>query len=196
MNTIEFSIIIPIFHSGLFLRKAIVSTRQIDFPPDCFEVLVVGTKDSEESRRTVETEAATAEFHLRYIECASPRRSSQLNAACAVARGRVLVFADDDCIFISDWLDEIRKVLQCEPNIGAIGGSDELEHNGSAFSCSGLDFEFPLSHWPSSSGRRTQYCQILPEVVQYGCSSLRCLRRCSGKQRRNPSGVRRSFACP
>ncbi|KPJ65840.1 MAG: hypothetical protein AMJ43_09840 [Coxiella sp. DG_40] len=161
MEKIEFSIIIPVIHGGCFLRKALVSMRQIDFPAHRFEVLVAGTRDSEESRMMVETEATTAEFHLRYIECASPRRSSQLNAACAIARGRVLVFADDDCVFVSDWLNEIHEALQREPNVGAIGGPDELEHNGSAFA---LALDWTLSS-PLVTGHLRRSAK--PSIVKY-----------------------------
>jgi glycosyltransferase involved in cell wall biosynthesis len=161
MNKIEFSVIIPVFHGGFFLHKSLVSMRQVNYPLHCFEVLVAGTRDNDQSRKMVEDEAATAEFYLRYIECANPRRSSQLNAACAVARGRVLVFADDDCIFLPDWLNEIHQALQREPNIGAIGGTDQLEHNGSAFA---LALDWILSS-PLVTGHLRQSTK--PGIVKY-----------------------------
>jgi cellulose synthase/poly-beta-1,6-N-acetylglucosamine synthase-like glycosyltransferase len=106
---------------------------QINFPSDKFEVLVIGSDDDDESREIVENEACTVEYDLKYIGSNSSIRSRRLNAACAMAHGSVLVFSDDDCIFLSDWLKKLNEVLQRESNIGIVGGKDELQHNGSAF---------------------------------------------------------------
>lgn len=129
----EFSIILPVCHGGSFLRSALRALWRLDFPPALFEVLVAGADEDNESREIVEDEAATAKYNVRYIECIDSNRSRKLNAACAVARGRVLAFADDDCIFLPDWLQKLSEVLEREPEVGVVGGKDELESNGSAF---------------------------------------------------------------
>ncbi|MHC4131858.1 MAG: glycosyltransferase family 2 protein [Planctomycetota bacterium] len=131
---IEFSIIIPIFHGGSFLNKALESIRQIDFSPDSFEVLVSGSADSISSRKIVESHAVSANFAIRYVNSDCRRRSFQLNAACAAAKGRILVFADDDCFFFSDWLNKFIKLFRAKPEIGIIGGDDEIVNNASGLS--------------------------------------------------------------
>jgi cellulose synthase/poly-beta-1,6-N-acetylglucosamine synthase-like glycosyltransferase len=129
----EFSIILPQCHNVSFLRVSLKSLCQINFPSDKFEVLVIGGDDDDESREIVENEACTVEYDLKYIGSNSSKRSRRLNAACAIVRGSVLVFSDDDCIFLPNWLKKLNEVLQLESNIGIVGGKDELQHNGSAF---------------------------------------------------------------
>jgi cellulose synthase/poly-beta-1,6-N-acetylglucosamine synthase-like glycosyltransferase len=138
-------------HGGRFLREALVSTNQIDFPADCFEVLVVGADDDDEARHIVEAESRSAKFDLRYVGCSASSRSARLNAACAVAQGTVLVFADDDCRFLPDWIQKLRKVLQQEPNVGIVGGVDELDHEGSAFD---LALDWVLNSFLGTGGLR------------------------------------------
>src|SRR3990172_862975 len=90
--TLTFSIIIPLCHRGQLLREALASLGRLDFPPEEIEVLISGPVDDDDSRRTVETEAASARFPIRYVSSDSPSRPTALNAACAVARGEYLVF--------------------------------------------------------------------------------------------------------
>jgi len=129
---LKFSVIIPVCHGGTFLKTVLSSLRQVAFPPERFEVIMTGA-DDELSSRIVQEESAGAPFAVSYIDCPEPQRSRQLNEACRMARGRILVFADDDCLIHKDWLEKIGAVFKREKNIGIIGGRDELEHNGSAF---------------------------------------------------------------
>lgn len=101
----EFSVIVPVVHGGRFLEETLGSLRALDYPADEFEVLPA--------------------------EGAS--RGAALNAACRRARGRVLVFTDDDCIVPRDWLRVLRAALARDRNVGVIGGRDELAPAGSAF---------------------------------------------------------------
>src|SRR3989337_59626 len=104
IEEIKFSLILPVGHGGSFLRNALKSLHQMDFPQDQFEVLVVGTDGDEESYKNVKDESDMAGFNILYISCSNSNNSVKLNTACARARGLLLVFADDDCIFFQDWL--------------------------------------------------------------------------------------------
>jgi len=131
--TLTFSIIIPLCHRGQLLRKALASLGRLDFPPEEMEVLISGPVDDDDSRRTVETEAASARFPIRYVSSYSPSRPAALNAACTVARGKYLVFLDDDCFAAQDWLTRLMETLENEPNVGVVGGVDELIGGSSSF---------------------------------------------------------------
>ena len=132
-DELEFSVILPVCHGGGFLRKSLASLRGLDFPPDRFEVLVVGADGDSESYDAAAGEAASAALAISYIACGSTNRSARLNAACAAARGRFLAFADDDCVFLPEWLRRLSAVLHTTGDIGIAGGCDEIVHGGSAF---------------------------------------------------------------
>jgi glycosyltransferase involved in cell wall biosynthesis len=152
IKKLEFSIILPLCHNISFLRSALKSLRQMNFPSNLFEVLVVGGDDDDESRKIVENEVGTVRYDLKYINSNDTNRSRRLNAACAMARGNVLVFSDDDCIFLPDWLQRIKEVIQREQNLGIIGGKDELEHDVSAFS---IALDYVLNSFLGTGGMRS-----------------------------------------
>jgi GT2 family glycosyltransferase len=130
---LEFSVILPVCHGGIFLRKALASLRGLDFPPARFEVLVAGADDDGESYNAVADESVSVAYALSYIPCGSANRSARLNTACAAARGRFLAFADDDCIFLPDWLRRLSAVSYNSGDVGIVGGRDEMVGEGSAF---------------------------------------------------------------
>lgn len=131
---LECSVILPVCHGGALLKNALASLRKIVFSSDRFEVLVAGSSDDSESKDTVATEASKSSFAMVYVVCDGENRAAKLNAACYRARGRFLVFADDDCIFHEDWLKNLCDVLNREANVGIVGGVDEpAAHNASAF---------------------------------------------------------------
>lgn len=121
---IDFSIILPVCHGGELLRAALESIRQLEYPPERFEVVVAGREDVPSTPEPV---------LMRAIQVHTANRAAALNAACAAAQGAWLVFADDDCLVRPDWLKTLALVIAREPGAGIIGGVDELETNGSAF---------------------------------------------------------------
>jgi len=148
---LKYSIIIPVCHGGDFIKNALASLRQVDFSPEHFEVLVSGSNDDKESRATANSESERSAFHIEYISSPEPTRSKLLNAAYAVARGQVLVFADDDCIFRKDWLKKLSTAIERDPDTGIIGGRDTLERNESAF---GLALDNVLTSFIGTGGLR------------------------------------------
>ena len=100
---------------------------------------MAGTNHDKEAKNIVQAERARSKFDMFYVGCPDSNRSKKLNAACRLAHGRVLVFADDDCIFFPDWLQKIHNAFEQEPDAGVVGGLDELMKSGSAFDL-GLDY--------------------------------------------------------
>lgn len=119
---IKFSVILPICHGGNFLKNALTSLGKLEFPRERFEVLFAGPANDEQLRHMVESESTNMD--LKYIGVVKSNRSAQLNAAISQARGRILVFADDDCTFPPAWLHKAGNVIERETNIGVVGGPD------------------------------------------------------------------------
>lgn len=130
---LDFSVILPVCHGGRFLCEALASVRKIDYPSDRFEVLVAGKLSDEETKTIVEQEARVVRYAVVYTGCTDAKRAVLLNTACSKASGSVLAFADDDCVFISDWLQKMRDVLLKGQDIGAVGGREASKQVGSSF---------------------------------------------------------------
>lgn len=131
--TPEVSIVLPVCHGGRFLSDALTSLRSIQFRKDQFEVVVSGDEHDYESRAILESESALVDYNMKFVEARRPIRSAKLNAAFAQTKGRILAFADDDCIFCPDWLEKITVILDQDESVGAVGGRDVLETRGTPF---------------------------------------------------------------
>jgi GT2 family glycosyltransferase len=152
MRELEFTVILPVCHGGVSLVKALNSLSQVEYTADSFEVIVAGTHDDTESKNTVGAESARSMLDIKYIGCSDRKRVRALNAACSTARGRILVFADDDCIFRKEWLQKFSEVFSREDNIGIVGGQDELERKNSAFD---LALDITLNSFFGTGGLRS-----------------------------------------
>jgi GT2 family glycosyltransferase len=149
---IKFSVILPICHGGNFLQNALKSLGKLEFPRERFEVLFAGPDNDEQLRHMVESESTNID--LKYIGVVQPNRSAQLNAAISRARGNILVFADDDCTFLPDWLHRLGDVFERENNIGVVGGLDRAGKNEPPFN---IALDYVLNSFAGTGGlRRSQ----------------------------------------
>jgi glycosyltransferase involved in cell wall biosynthesis len=133
LNDPQFSVILPVCHGGRFLKAALDSLVEMDFPAEAFEVIIAADADDGEARNLCAAAAARGRAPLRFVPVGSANRSALLNAAWAEARGQWIVFSDDDCVFPSDWLRGYQNAVRRAPEAGMIGGVDELRKGGSAF---------------------------------------------------------------
>jgi len=126
MHIYDISLVIPVCHGGPYLRASLDSILALEYPADRMELLVTGIATDEDTRQAMTQTAAAAPFAVRYIPCSQSNRAARLNLACAKAGGCLLAFTDDDCILPPDWLRAIEAAISAEPNIGAVGGRDDV----------------------------------------------------------------------
>ena len=110
-DVVEFSVILPVCHGGRFLEAALASLLRMDYPPECVEV-IAAVADSERDSAAVAQAAERATLPVHCVGVPAGRRAVRLNAACAAARGQVLVFGDDDGLFPSDWLRRLHHATR------------------------------------------------------------------------------------
>ncbi len=146
-----FSIVMPVCHGGQLLTEALRSLRGLNFPSAQMEVLVCGPGEDDDSRLAVASEAAAVAFPMRYVPSGSAGRAEALNAACALAGGTYLAFLDDDVFPDADWLIRLQEALEHEPNVGIVGGVDELIEGLASFD---LAFDFILGSFLATGGCR------------------------------------------
>jgi GT2 family glycosyltransferase len=125
------SVVVPVAHGGTLLAKALTSLARLDTAPEEVEVLVAGSIAEPEARDTVERLARDG--RCRQVDDSDDALSVRLNRAAAAARGRVLVFLDDDCTAPPDWLSVLGEILAERPDAGIVGGRDELAGTDRAF---------------------------------------------------------------
>lgn len=147
MNRSPYSVILPVCHGGNFLAEALESLKAVTSPEAGFEVIVAGEK---EKMKNIDESDFTAPG-WRIVECGG-NRSEMLNAACAVARGDVWVFSDDDCIYPPDWLVQVEKSIQENRDASILGGADMLAPGASGFD---VALDVALKSWIGTGGTRS-----------------------------------------
>ena len=102
-----FSIIIPAYNRPELLATCLESLARLDYPHDRFEVVVV-----DDGSKTP-LELVVAPFHnqlnLTLLKQSNAGPAKARNTGAALARGKFLVFTDDDCEPASDWLTTLAS---------------------------------------------------------------------------------------
>ncbi|MBW4645951.1 MAG: glycosyltransferase [Goleter apudmare HA4340-LM2] len=114
-----FSIIIPTYNRPQRLATCLASLTRLDYPRDRFEVIVV----DDGSETPMESVVANFEKQLNFtlIRQSNSGPATARNTGAAKARGKYLVFTDDDCEVTSNWLTTLEKRFTTAPDC-LIGG--------------------------------------------------------------------------
>jgi GT2 family glycosyltransferase len=119
------SIIVPTYRRADGLRSLLTSLRpQVIKAPDC-SVVVVNDGSHDDSYESVVSEFADIVDYLPLAENQGP--AAARNAGAERAKGRFLVFIDDDCIPPGHWLDWLLAIIENDPGVAVVGGSTRLD---------------------------------------------------------------------
>lgn len=114
-----FSIIIPTYARPGQLAACLQSLAHLDYPHDCFEVIVVD--DGSETLPEDVVASFRDQLDLTMLTQTHAGPAVARNTGAAQARGEFLAFTDDDCAPASNWLQVLGAHLIKEPDC-AIGG--------------------------------------------------------------------------
>lgn len=85
------------------------------------EFTIVDQSDNDETGEIVRARAGT-DSRLRYVHTPIAGLSRAYNIGIRESRGEILAFTDDDCIAPADWLSNIVRVFQDEPDVSLLYG--------------------------------------------------------------------------
>ncbi|MDA0321587.1 MAG: glycosyltransferase [Verrucomicrobia bacterium] len=119
MSSLDFSVIIPTCERPAALRRCLGSAVRLEYPRDRVEVIVVNDGGSHTIENVVDEFASGATIRVYHRENGGP--AAARNTGMGEARGRHLVFLDDDCEVSADALNELTALFRCHPDalIGA-----------------------------------------------------------------------------
>lgn len=120
LNYPDYSIVIPTYRRRDSLSRCLQAIEALRFPRDRFEVLVVDDGSPSPPADLVDSLGGSLQARLVTTPHAGPATARNLGAK--LARGRYLVFTDDDCMPSEDWLAAIDRWTSSTAGACAIGG--------------------------------------------------------------------------
>ena len=118
----SFSIIIPTYNRTLQLGRCLEAVANLDYPLNCFEVIVVDDGSKEPPSDVIDL--YSSRFSLKMIRQQNRGPAGARNTGAAQAGGKFLAFTDDDCAPGPKWLRSLAAGFAKRPDI-AIGGRTE-----------------------------------------------------------------------
>lgn len=113
------SIIIPTYNRPERLRTCLESLAKLNFPTSQFEIVVVDDGSSEPLDDVVKVYTEQLTIHLLRQNNAGP--ATARNTGASQAKGKYLVFTDDDCQVNPNWLHAFEQGFQ-ENSQALLGG--------------------------------------------------------------------------
>ncbi|MEB3281467.1 MAG: glycosyltransferase [Lyngbya sp.] len=119
MNKPFFSLVIPTYNRPDRLKNCLQSISNLDYPRDRFEVIIVDDGSS------MPLEPVVTPFHqkieITFITQPNAGPASARNTGAAKARGKFIVFTDDDCQPTANWLNSLETQFTQTPE-SLLGG--------------------------------------------------------------------------
>ena len=130
------SIIIPTKNNGDILEKCLASIKNLDYPKDKYEVIIV---DGHSTDDTVEI-AKKYGCKIAYEDVGT--RGGACNIGVKNAKGEFIAFTDGDCVVPKDWLRNLIKHFN-DKNIASVGGPNITPEDDTEFAkCVGVVLSF------------------------------------------------------
>lgn len=120
-----FSFVIPAYNRPIALKRLLDSLLSIDFPREKFEIIVIDNYKNFQAKEWLMTWYAAKETILCQHE-PLPGSHQARNAGAKIAKGKYLVFLDDDCEATPNFLKAYVEVLD-PSSVKMMGGRIEVK---------------------------------------------------------------------
>jgi glycosyltransferase involved in cell wall biosynthesis len=145
------TVIIPTFNRAGLLANCLKSLAFLDFSLEKLEIIIIDDASVDETEKIVNLFKNRFHYIIYQKNNENQGVSFSRNKGLSLARGKFIVFLDDDCFVSPDWLKAILGTFSAYPGVSAVGGSVNCTPK-SAFAQAGYLSEF--SSWLPGGGIR------------------------------------------
>jgi glycosyltransferase involved in cell wall biosynthesis len=119
----DFSVIIASYNRKDYIIGALESLYRQTLPKESFEVIVVDNNSHDDTEALCKTYIADhSEVCIYFMVETRQGASYARNTGAARAKGKWLIFMDDDALAFPDFLQKIEAFYQDHPDAGGLGG--------------------------------------------------------------------------
>jgi glucosyl-dolichyl phosphate glucuronosyltransferase len=117
------SVVIPTRNRAVLLRRTLEFVARVEYPPSQYEVIVTDTASTDNTGVICQEFGPKLFLNFRYERCDRPGLHIGRNRGLSIARGEIVILADDDIRPSATWLQGMAESFLI-PNIGLVGGND------------------------------------------------------------------------
>ncbi|MEL4894380.1 glycosyltransferase family 2 protein [Crocosphaera sp. Alani8] len=118
-SSLTFSIVIPTYNRPERLKTCLDSLRDLNYPQDRFEVIIVD--DGSKNPLDTIVNSYSDRLNLTLIRQANAGPAAARNRGAEAAKAEYLAFTDDDCTLAPNWLSALENGFSEAPN-ALVGG--------------------------------------------------------------------------
>lgn len=147
------SVIVPSYNRPAQLATCLQAFSRLDYPLDCFEVVVV----DDGSKTSLEPVVAPFRSQMDLLLLTQPNSGcgAARNAGSAQAKGEFLVFTDDDAVPASDWLSNLAAHFLATPDRIIGGRTVNSLRDNPYYTASQLLIDYLYAYYNADSIRAT-----------------------------------------
>lgn len=116
------SVIIPTRNRASLIEKAILSFKDQTYPLNNFEIIIIDNGSTDETESVVKSHIDYLN-NMSYISKQAPGLHVGRHAGLEIAKGDILVYADDDIEAFPTWLEGIAESFE-DPSVALVGGNN------------------------------------------------------------------------
>jgi cellulose synthase/poly-beta-1,6-N-acetylglucosamine synthase-like glycosyltransferase len=118
-----FSILVPTFNEEAVIEERIQNLRDLRYPKDKYEILVIDSGSSDATKSIVQRLCAESGTPLTKLVCEDQRlgKASAINCGSAHAAGDIILVTDANSFFDANVLAELGPHFE-RPEVGGVGG--------------------------------------------------------------------------
>jgi glycosyltransferase involved in cell wall biosynthesis/SAM-dependent methyltransferase/predicted O-methyltransferase YrrM len=120
-SAISASVIVPTYDRPRYLKEALVSLLQQDFPSAKYEIIAVDNQPTGEAHKIVQELEQDQKRSIRYVEEPKVGLHHARHAGAREARGEILIYVDDDVVVHPHWLSAMVATF-AHPHVACVGG--------------------------------------------------------------------------
>jgi len=118
----KISVIIPTYNRASLLKDVVESLCEQDYSHSDFEILIVDNNSMDNTKSVVhDLVLSHCDVAIRYIQETRQGDYYARNTGAKVARGKYLLFTDDDALFDINYLSAIVQLFEQYPLVGVVG---------------------------------------------------------------------------